>query len=113
VSQNYSYFFAFCWGLAVLFSFIGFGRALSSIAGWKNKEILGWGMQAALGIAVVISIAGVLLLFSLAHQPVLVALVVIGVVLYIFFVLNIFNFVREFVKTHDAFRFTIFYIHTI
>jgi hypothetical protein len=88
VSQNYSYFFAFCWGLAVLFSFIGFGRALSLIAGWKNKEILGWGMHAALGIAVVISIAGVLLLFSLAHQPVLVALVVIGVVLCIYFVLS-------------------------
>jgi hypothetical protein len=88
VSQNYSYFFAFCWGLAVLFSFIGFGRALSSIAGWKNKEILGWGMQAALGIAVVISIAGVLLLFSLAHQPVLVALVVIGVLLCIVFVFS-------------------------
>jgi len=88
VSQNYSYFFAFCWGLAVLFSFIGFGRAISAIAGWKNKEISGWGMQAALGIAVVISIAGVLLLFSLAHQTVLVALVVIGVVLCIAFVFS-------------------------
>jgi len=78
MSQNYSYFFAFFWGLAVFFSFLGYGRAICAVAGWKNKEIEGWGMQSALGVAVVIGIGGILLLFSLALRPVLGALVFVG-----------------------------------
>ena len=88
MSQNYSYFFAFFWGLAVFFSFLGFGRAICGIAGWKNKEIEGWGMQSALGVAVVIGIGGILLLFSLALRPVLVALVVVGALAAVFFLIS-------------------------
>jgi hypothetical protein len=78
MSQNYSCFFAFFRGLAVFFSFLGHGRAICALAGWKNREIAGWKMQSALGGAVVIAIGGVLLLLSLAVRPVLVALVVAG-----------------------------------
>jgi len=88
MSQNYSYFFAFFWGLAVFFSFLGYGRAICGLAGWKNKEIEGWGMQSALGVAVVIGIGGVLLLFSLALQPVLIALVVVGALAAAFFLIS-------------------------
>jgi hypothetical protein len=87
VSQNYSYFFAFWWGITILAAFIGYGRGISALAGWKNKEIQGWGMQASIGTGVVIGLGGILLLFSMAHQPVLVALVAIGAMLAVFFVL--------------------------
>ena len=87
MSQNYSYFFAFWWGITILAAFIGYGRGVSALAGWKNKEIQGWGMQASIGTGVVIGLGGILLLFSMAHQPVLVALVAIGAILAVFFVL--------------------------
>lgn len=87
MSQNYSYFFAFWWGITILAAFIGYGRGISALAGWKNKEIQGWGMQASIGTGVVIGFGGILLLFSMARQPVLVALVAIGAMLAVFFVL--------------------------
>ena len=80
MSQNYDYLFSFFWGLMVFISFIGYGRAFCLIARCENKETDSWGIQSAIGIAVVISLGGGLLLLSLATKPVLVSLVVIGAI---------------------------------
>lgn len=76
--QNYDYFFAFFWGLAVLGAFIGYGRLLSHLCGWEKKESLGWGIQAALGMAAVVAVGGWLLLCEVSTTPVMVALVIAG-----------------------------------
>ena len=75
---NYDYFFAFFWGLAVLGAFIGYGRLLGHLCGWEKKESLGWGMQAALGMAAVVAVGGGLLLCEVSTTPVMVALVIAG-----------------------------------
>jgi len=75
---NYDYFFAFFWGLAVLGAFIGYGRLLSHLCGWERKESLGWGMQAALGMAAVVAVGGWLLLCEVSTTPVMVALIIAG-----------------------------------
>jgi hypothetical protein len=75
---NYDYFFAFFWGLAVLGPFIGCGRLLSHLCGWERKESLGWGMQAALGMAAVVAVGGWLLPCEISTTPVMVALVIAG-----------------------------------
>lgn len=75
---NYDYFFAFFWGLAVLGAFIGYGRLLSNLCGWERKESLGWGLQAALGMAAVVAVGGWLLLCEVSTTPVMVALVIAG-----------------------------------
>lgn len=74
---NYSYYFAFFWGLAVLFAFIGYGRLLSHLCGWE-REKQGWGMQAALGMAGVVAVGGWLLLCEISTTPIMVALVIAG-----------------------------------
>lgn len=53
----------------MFFSSLGYGSAICTVAGWKNKEIERWGMQAAIGMGVFIGIEGILLLFSLALRP--------------------------------------------
>jgi hypothetical protein len=82
---NYDYFFAFFWGLAVLGAFIGYGRLLSHLCGWEKKESLGWGMQAALGMAAVVAVGGWLLLCEVSTTPVMVALVIAGDVAAVFY----------------------------
>ena len=80
MSQNYDYLFSFFWGLMVFISFLGYGRAFCLVARCENKETDSWGIQSAIGIAVIITLGGGLLLLSLATKPVLVSLVVVGAI---------------------------------
>jgi hypothetical protein len=85
VDYNYSYPFAFVWGLAVLVAFIGYGRLVFQIAGWDREERAAWGLAAAIGMASVLALGGVMLLLGVATRNVLVAMVWIGVFSAVYF----------------------------
>ena len=65
------------WGVVLLASFVGWGRLVQRVLDGRQRQP--WGVAAALGVAVVVVLGGVLNLFSLATGPVLAAMLLAGV----------------------------------
>ncbi len=66
------------WYLGLLISFVGWGTIFARyVVGEEDADV---GLRAGWGIASLLTIGGVLLVFSIATAPVLVALVVVGLV---------------------------------
>ncbi|PIT88171.1 MAG: hypothetical protein COU29_04130 [Candidatus Magasanikbacteria bacterium CG10_big_fil_rev_8_21_14_0_10_36_32] len=97
------YSLVFCWGIVVLFAFIGYGKLLGTVLSPKNKFDLG--MQAAFGMALSIVIGGILNLVGIISIVSIKIFVVVGILLFLIFWLknlrswpnlirNTFGFVR-------------------
>jgi len=68
----------FIWGLCVIVSWAGWGSLLRQVLGISDRRSADWGMRAGWGAATTIAIGGVLNLCRISTQPVLIALVLIG-----------------------------------
>lgn len=76
-----SFFVSFAWGLAVLASFVGWGRlARRQLA---PAQDVGWGLEAAWGMAVVLVLCGPLMLAGLATRALLLVLVSLGLLVFL------------------------------
>ncbi|MDP9114589.1 MAG: hypothetical protein M3O20_13050, partial [Acidobacteriota bacterium] len=74
---SFSYWVAFAWGLAITFSFVGWGVAAARVAGVAEEDCE-WALCACWGMAVVIALGGALALCGLANRAALVSIGVIG-----------------------------------
>jgi hypothetical protein len=77
----YAYWPSFFWGLLVLISFVGWGRALiwalSRGTDWESRQF-DWALLAGWGMSCAIALGGVLAWMSLASRGVLIAFVLAG-----------------------------------
>jgi hypothetical protein len=81
------YFPVLLWSLVIFASFWGYGEALRRALKRPEFDDLGWGLTAAWGMAVTLAIGGFLMMLSLANEPLLIALVLIGFAFFAFFYL--------------------------
>jgi hypothetical protein len=76
--MNRAYVFDFIWGLCVIASWAGWGSLLRRILRISDRRSADWGIRAGWGAAVTIAIGGVLNLCRISTQPVVIAVVLIG-----------------------------------
>ncbi|MEN9469337.1 MAG: hypothetical protein RL630_1070 [Verrucomicrobiota bacterium] len=75
------YFPVLLWCLVIFASFWGYGEALRRSLKRPEFDDLGWGLTAAWGMAVTLSIGGFLMMLSLAKTPILAGVVLFGAAL--------------------------------
>ena len=78
--ESYSYWTGFVWGLAILFSFLGWGAAVARAAGVSEQDRDG-ALCACWGMAFVAALGGLLALVSLADRIALITIALAGCVL--------------------------------
>lgn len=69
------------WSIVIFVSFLGYGEALRRVLRRPEFDDLGWGLTAAWGMAVTLTLGGVLMVFHLAVAPILTVVVGLGAVL--------------------------------
>ena len=84
-AENYLYFPTFFWGITCILAFIGYGNLLCASLGFAKNTSWGWGLQAVLGMALVIFAGGISLLLGIGSSPFLIAIVLTGVGIWIYF----------------------------
>lgn len=80
-----SYFPVLIWSVVILLSFWGYGEALRRVLARKEFEDLGWGLTCAWGMALVMVFGGLLMAFGMAKAALLSVVVIVGAVLWVYF----------------------------